>query len=96
MEPERNIKRILITGLTGTGGSQRAEYIVNNHHQVEVHGISRSYGTLPSENIKGIADKVVLHRCDMNDFSSILMILKIVLLLSRLALRRYLILGNQC
>ena len=78
MEPERNIKRILITGLTGTGGSQLAEYIVNNHPEVEVHGISRSYGTLPSENIKGIADKVVLHRCDMNDFSSILKILKIV------------------
>ena len=34
------MKRILITGISGSGGSYLAEYLVKNQPQVEVHGMA--------------------------------------------------------
>ena len=70
------LKRILITGITGSGGSYLAEYILNNHQEVEVHGASRWHSTSSNTNIEAIIGRIHVHECDLNDFSSILKVLK--------------------
>lgn len=67
----RDIKRVVITGISGSGGSYLAEYIVGNHPQVEVHGIARWHSTSCQENLKNIANRVTIHECDLNDLSSV-------------------------
>ena len=76
MTEERKFKKILITGISGSGGSYLAEYIVNNHPEVEVHGISRWHSTSEKNNLENIADKVKVHECDLNDMSSVARTLK--------------------
>ena len=71
----RKINKILITGINGSGGSYLADYILQNHKNVKVHGISRWHST-NSDNIYNFKNKVNLHECDMNDFSSLLNVLK--------------------
>ena len=71
--------RALITGITGSGGSYLAEYIVDRQPQVEVHGISRWHSTATADNLRAIADRVTVHECDLNDFSSVYSTLKAVL-----------------
>ena len=41
------ITKVLITGVAGSGGSYLAEYIANNHPEVEIHGLA-SLGVLAS------------------------------------------------
>ena len=67
-----NIKRALITGITGSGGSYLAEYIVQNHPDVEVHGIGRWHSTSAADNLLEIRSRVTMHECDLMDFSSVL------------------------
>lgn len=69
-------KKCLITGITGSGGSYLAEYIVNNHPDYEVHGTSRWHSTSGNKNLEEIAQAVNVHECDLNDFSSTLSVLK--------------------
>lgn len=80
METKRvtDFKCILITGVSGSGGSYLAEYVVQNHPAVEIHGISRWHSTTASSNLAGIASSVVMHECDMNDFSSLFTVLSAV------------------
>ncbi|HEY1663607.1 MAG TPA: GDP-mannose 4,6-dehydratase [Verrucomicrobiae bacterium] len=66
------IQRALITGVTGSGGSYLADYIVENHPEVEVHGIGRWHSTSSGGNLSGIRSRVTVHECDLTDFSSIL------------------------
>ena len=75
MNKNRTFKRILITGIAGSGGSYLAEYIVNNCPEVEVHGISRWHSTTATNNLEKIKDKVNVHECDLNDFSSVFRVL---------------------
>ncbi len=70
------IRTALITGITGSGGSYLAEYLVRHQPQVAVHGIARWHSTSAAENLREVADRVVVHECDLNDFSSILAVLK--------------------
>lgn len=72
----KNIKSVLITGITGSGGSYLADYIVENHPDVEVHGIARWHSTSTHKNLKDIADKVTVHECDLLDFSCVFSVLK--------------------
>jgi GDPmannose 4,6-dehydratase/GDP-4-dehydro-6-deoxy-D-mannose reductase len=65
------IDKVIITGISGSGGSYLAEYIVNNHPNVEVHGISRWHSTSKNGNVKSIAEKIFMHECDLNDLSSV-------------------------
>ena len=67
-----HIKSALITGITGSGGSYLAEYIVQNHPQVAVHGIGRWHSTSTLDNLSAIRSNVKIHECDLMDFSSIL------------------------
>ena len=66
------IEKVLITGISGSGGSYLAEYIVNNHPEVEVHGISRWHSTSTNKNLENISDKIILHECDLNDLSAVI------------------------
>jgi len=72
----KNFKKVLITGIAGSGGSYLAEYIVDNHPQVEVHGIARWHSTTGSANLAAITDKIKLHECDLNDLSSVVFALQ--------------------
>lgn len=65
------IKRVLITGITGSGGSYLAEYIVRHQPQAEVHGMSRWHSTTVSDNLREIRDRVTVHECDLADFGSV-------------------------
>jgi GDPmannose 4,6-dehydratase/GDP-4-dehydro-6-deoxy-D-mannose reductase len=70
------MKKALITGITGSGGSYLAEYLIANQPEIEVHGISRWHSTSNNKNLEEIADKTFVHECDLNDFSSIFRTLK--------------------
>jgi len=78
MNKKRKIKKALITGITGSGGSYLADYLIENHPNVEVHGISRWHSTAANKNLERSAKKVITHECDLGDFSSILSVLKTV------------------
>jgi len=67
-----NLKRVLITGISGSGGSYLADYIVENHPEVEVHGITRWHSTTSNKNLAQIANRVTLHECDLVDLSSVI------------------------
>lgn len=70
-----NIKKVLITGIGGSGGSYLAEYIVHDHSEVEVHGISRWHSGAV-DNLKNIRDKVTVHEADLMDMGSIIEVLQ--------------------
>ena len=73
---KEKIKKVLITGICGSGGSYLAEYIVEKHPGVEVHGISRWHSTSERSNLSRIKDKVTVHECDLLDISSAANVLK--------------------
>ena len=68
--------KVLITGISGSGGSYLAEYIVAHHPTVEVHGIARWHSTTSSSNLAGIGAKVKVHEADLMDFASVLRVLE--------------------
>lgn len=74
--PNCNPKKVIITGITGSGGSYLAEYIANEHPEVEIHGIARWHSTSGNSNLAAIASKVKLHECDLNDLSAVYLTLK--------------------
>lgn len=67
----RVFKRILITGISGSGGSYMTEYILNHHPGVEVHGIARWHSTSSAQNLSGVSGKITVHECDLNDLGSV-------------------------
>lgn len=71
------ITRVLITGIGGSGSSYLAEYVVNNHPEVEVHGISRWHSTT-TDNLSPVRGKVTVHEADLLDFGSVLVVLESV------------------
>lgn len=75
MNKSRDIKTVLITGISGSGGSYLAEYIVNNHPKVEVHGISRWHSTTV-DNLSLIQKRITVHEADLMDMSSIIEVLR--------------------
>jgi len=67
-----DFRRVLITGITGSGGSYLAEYILHDHPSVEVHGISRWHSTTNTNNLSSVLDQVTIHEADLTDFGSVL------------------------
>ena len=61
--------RILITGITGFAGSHLADYILENHTDVEVYGIVRWRSRM--DNILHIQDKIRLVEADLKDMVSL-------------------------
>ena len=66
--------KILITGITGMVGSHLAEYVLENHPDVEIHGMLRWRS--PLDNIRGIMDRVTLHHADLHDLNSLIVLLE--------------------
>jgi GDP-mannose 4,6-dehydratase len=69
-------KRVLITGIGGSGGSYLAEYIAHAQPAVEIHGISRWHSTTTADNLSEVRDRITVHEADLVDFSSILAVLE--------------------
>lgn len=68
--------RVLITGITGMVGSHLAEYILNKHPSVEIHGLVRWRS--PFENIRHLQPKVNLHQAELRDLNSLILLLRTV------------------
>jgi GDP-4-dehydro-6-deoxy-D-mannose reductase len=69
MKDARKFKRVLITGIGGSGGSYLAEFIAQNQPDVEIHGLARWHSTTQN-NLSNIADQVAVHEADLLDFGS--------------------------
>ena len=73
----RVFHRTLITGVSGSGGSYLADYIVEHHPNVEVHGASRWHSTTAaSNNLRLAGNRVHRHECDLQDLGSVIAVLK--------------------
>lgn len=68
---------ILITGITGSGGSYLAEYIVENHPDCNIYGLHRWHSSGHLQNIYAIKDKIKILECDLFDLSSVIRALQI-------------------
>ena len=75
MADERIFRRILITGISGSGGSYLAKTVASDHPEVEIHGIARWHSTT-RENLSEVADKVTVHEADLLDYGSVLSVLQ--------------------
>jgi len=62
-------KKALILGVTGQDGSYLAELLLEKEY--EVHGLIRRSATGNTKNIDHIIDKIVIHRGDLADTTSI-------------------------
>jgi GDP-4-dehydro-6-deoxy-D-mannose reductase len=67
---------VLITGITGSGGSYLAEHIIEKHKDVKVWGICRWHSTSVLANIENIKDKITVREADLMDISSIIRVLR--------------------
>jgi GDP-mannose 4,6-dehydratase len=65
--------KVLITGITGMVGSHLAEYILDNHSSVEVHGLIRWRS--PLDNIRDIQSRIALHHAELRDLNSLRLLL---------------------
>ncbi|OGM96118.1 MAG: hypothetical protein A3B86_02800 [Candidatus Yanofskybacteria bacterium RIFCSPHIGHO2_02_FULL_38_22b] len=68
-------KKILITGIHGSGASYLTDFIVANHPECEIHGAGRWH---TSRNLSQTKNEVHVHACDLKDFSSILKVLNAI------------------
>jgi GDP-4-dehydro-6-deoxy-D-mannose reductase len=77
MRTPRTFKKILITGIGGSGGSYLADYIADNHPDVQVHGLARWHSTT-QDNLKHVAGRAKVHEADLLDLGSVLNVLQTV------------------
>jgi GDP-mannose 4,6-dehydratase len=66
--------KVLITGITGMVGSHLADYILDNHPSVEVHGLIRWRS--PLDNVRHIQSKITLHEAELRDLNSLVLLLQ--------------------
>ena len=67
------MKIALITGITGMVGSHLADFVLDAHPEVEIHGLIRWRS--PLDNIRHIMNKVHLHHGDLRDLNSLISLL---------------------
>ena len=72
---KREFNKILITGISGSGGSYLAEYIIENHPETKVCGTSRWHSTTSHKNLEAISENIEICECDLTDLSSITRVL---------------------
>jgi GDPmannose 4,6-dehydratase/GDP-4-dehydro-6-deoxy-D-mannose reductase len=77
MREPRTFRRVLITGIGGSGGSYLAEYIVKHHPDVVVHGLAR-WHSAAQNNLSAICGNVQVHEADLMDFGSVMTVLQTV------------------
>ena len=70
---KRKFKKALITGISGSGGSYLAEYILSNQKKTKIYGTYRRANKINFEKIK---KKVVLIKCDLKNYKQLKDILK--------------------
>ncbi len=70
------MKKALITGITGQDGSYLAEFLLEKGY--EVHGIVRRASLSNTARIDHILDRITLHDGDLADSSSLLRVINIV------------------
>lgn len=68
----RGVKRVLITGIAGSGGSYLADYVAAHQPDVEIHGFARWHSTTTQDNLRGVRDRVRLHEVDLTDYGAVL------------------------
>ncbi|MDP3724897.1 MAG: GDP-mannose 4,6-dehydratase [Nanoarchaeota archaeon] len=73
---KRIFKTALITGITGSGGSYLADYIIQSHPEVFLHGISRWHSTGTDRNLENAKEKAKVHECDLLDLGATIRVLK--------------------
>lgn len=73
---KRVFKKVIITGASGSGGSYLADYIVEYHPEVELHGVVRWHSTTSTSNLNDSRSQILLHECDLNDLSNVVNVLK--------------------
>ena len=71
MTNSSSIRSVLITGISGSGGSYLAEYIAHNHPDVAIHGLAR-WHSATRDNLAGLAGRVTVHEADLTDLGSVL------------------------
>jgi GDP-mannose 4,6-dehydratase len=63
----RNFKKILITGISGSGGSYLAEHILKKKKNLKIFGFFRN-----KENLDNVLKKkIITHKVDMNNFDNL-------------------------
>lgn len=65
------MKNILITGVSGSGGSYLAEHILKKKNKINIIGIYRNKSNLNDYNLSKIKKKIKLEMCDLNNFKKI-------------------------
>lgn len=71
------IRSVLITGISGSGGSYMADWLAANRPDVAVHGLSR-WHTATRDHLPHLAGKVRIHEADLMDQGSVLAVLRAV------------------
>ena len=69
----KEIKKVLITGITGFVGSHLADFILANFPTVQISGLAR--WRAPKDNIRHILDNITLEPSDLLDLSSLTAVL---------------------
>ena len=64
----RSFKKALITGISGSGGSYLAEYIISSQPNIKVFGLYRKKNFL---NFRKIKNKAQLIRCDLKNYKKL-------------------------
>jgi GDPmannose 4,6-dehydratase/GDP-4-dehydro-6-deoxy-D-mannose reductase len=72
----RSLRRVLITGIRGSGASYLAETLLEDDPQVELHGLARWHSTTAGDNLAAIRDRITVHEADLMDFGSVLAVLE--------------------
>jgi len=67
---KREIKKVLITGVTGFVGSHLADFILEHHQDVEIIGMIRSWRS-PMDNVEHIKDRIKFVEADLEDSASL-------------------------
>ena len=71
MSAPPTLRRVLITGIAGSGGSYLAEHIINNFPGVEVYGFSRWHSTSVGDNLRAVRHRVKVYEVDLMDMGSV-------------------------
>jgi GDP-4-dehydro-6-deoxy-D-mannose reductase len=71
------MKKILITGISGFVGGHFVNYLTTHHHDLEIHGISRSMPAWDFVNIPPqMLDDHYFHQLDLNDIPKIKLLIE--------------------
>lgn len=76
MDKPRTFGRVLITGIAGSGGSYLAEYVVEHHPDVQLHGLSRWHSTTSTDNLAAIRRSITMHEADLMDLGSLIAVME--------------------